>query len=30
VGVYIDIVNEHHPEILARNPHLRDRPELST
>jgi len=30
VGAYIDIVNEHHPEILARNPHLRDRPELST
>lgn len=26
VGAYLDIVNEHHPEVLARNPYLRDRP----
>jgi len=27
VDAYLDIVKEHHPEILATNPHLRDRPD---
>jgi hypothetical protein len=30
VGAYLDIVNEHHPELLARNPHLCDPPGAST
>jgi hypothetical protein len=30
VSAYIDIVNEHHPELLAQNPHLRAWPEFST
>lgn len=30
VDAYLDIVNEHHPKLLARNPHCGDRPGAST